>query len=433
MGVLFCIAAFVVTFVASRRSIVTGLGAVACTGYFYGIVRANFPEPASHFIFDSSVLALYAVHLLSPTSQATRTRANAMLPWFAALVAWPVLLAFLPLQDPLVQLVGLRGNIFLLPFLLIGARLTRDELHRFAVVLAILNLLAIAFTGAEYLMGIAPFFPHNSNTELIFRSADVANAQLRIPSIFTNSHAYAGTMVMTLPLLIGAWAAPGASVARRMLLILAILAAMLGVFAAAARVHTVVLAVVVLATVVSRRTGVRTRAAMLAAVGIVAIAVVSQARLQRFTTLQDSDSVSKRIGSSVNTSFFDLLIEHPLGNGLGGGGTSMPFFLQSRLHDAVIMENEYARILIEQTSIGLLLWIAFILWFLSQRISATARLWSLTEELGWVGTASYFATGLLGIGLLTSIPHTMLVLLCAGSATAWRLPEYEALVEHEPQ
>ena len=234
---------------------------------------------------------------------------------------------------------------------------------------------------------------------------------------------------MTLPILIGAWAAAGISMRRRVLLLVAILAAMLGVFAAASRVHTVVLGVVVLATLFSGSIPLRTRAVVLAAVGIIAIVVLSQARLQRFTTLQDSKYVSQRIGGSVNANFFDLLLEHPLGNGLGGGGTSLPFFLQNKVRDRVTMENEYARILLEQTCIGLCLWIAFIIWFISRRFSPTARMWSLTEELGWVGAVSYFVTGLLGIGLLTSIPQTMLILICAGSATSWRLKEQPVLVE----
>jgi hypothetical protein len=429
MGIFLCIAAFVITFVAGRRSVVAGLGSLAIVGYFYGILRANYPQPASHFIFDAAVVAFYAAQFFHSQSAEVRKRSSAILPWFALLIAWPVLLAFLPLQDPLVQLVGLRGNIFLLPFLLIGARLTREELHRFAMTLAVLNLIAFAFTAAEYMMGIQLFFPHNSNTELIYRSADVADAQFRIPSIFTGSHAYAGTMVMTMPLLIGAWASAGISTHRRLFLSISIVVSILGVFAAASRVHTVVLGVVILATLFSGRIRLQTRAIILAAMVLITMVVLSQSRLQRITTLQDSSSVSERVGSSVNAGFFDLLIEHPFGNGLGGGGTSLPFFLQNRVRDRVVMENEYARILLEQTCIGLFLWIAFIIWFLSRRFSAGARLWDLTEQLSWVASASYFATALIGIGLLTSIPETMLILLCAGSVTSWRAEEYAALEE----
>jgi hypothetical protein len=411
-----------------------GLGSLAVIGYFYGIVRANLPGVASHFIFDVAVAAFFLVHLFRRQSAESRLRSRAVLPWVLLLMVWPMFVAFLPLQDPLVQLVGLRGNIFLLPFLLFGARMTREELYRLALVLAVLNLVAFAFTAAEYGVGIQAFFPRNANTELIYRSADVANGQYRIPSIFTGAHAYAGTMVMSLPLLIGALSMPGISLWRRVVFMLAIFASVLGVFAAASRIHTVVLAVLVLATLFSFRVSLRTRVAILAGGAIVAALVLSQVRLQRFSSLQDSSYVEKRITGSVNANLFDLLLEYPLGNGLGGAGTSLPSFLENRIHHRVMMENEYARIMLEQTLIGLLLWIAFIVWFVSRRFSPGARLWDISEELSWVTVTAYLGTGLLGIGLFTSIPQTMLLLLCAGAATSWRAAELpvfeEAILEH---
>jgi hypothetical protein len=424
MGIFLCIAAFLVTLVAARRSLISGLGSLATIGYFYGILRARFPETASHFIFDSAVLAFYAVHLFQRQDAETRRRSRAILPWLGLLVAWPVLLVFLPLQDPIVQLVGLRGNIFLLPFLLIGSRLTRGELERFAVLLAVLNLVAFGFAAAEYAVGLEPFFPHNPNTALIYHSADVAGQQFRIPSIFTGSHAYAGTMVMTMPLLIGAWVTPGISSRRRLFLLVSLFASILGIFAAASRVHIVVLGLVILATLFSGRIGIQMRAVILAVAGVVAIIVLSEARLQRISTLQDSTYLSQRVGGSVNAGIFELLVEYPFGNGLGGGGTSLPFFLEHRVRHLVIMENEYARILLEQTCIGLCIWIAFIVWFVLRRFSPLARIWELTEQLSWVAVVAYFGTALLGIGLLTSIPQSMILLLCAGSVTSWKAEAY---------
>ena len=158
---------------------------------------------------------------------------------------------------------------------------------------------------------------------------------------------------MTLPLLIGAWATPGISNKKRVLILVAILVSILGIFAAASRVHIVVLGFVILATLVSNRIQRSRRAVILALVAVVAITVLSQARLQRISTLRDSSYVSQRVGGSVNSGFFDLLIEHPFGNGLGGGGTSLPYFLENRVRHRVLMENEYARIMLEQTCIGL--------------------------------------------------------------------------------
>jgi hypothetical protein len=438
IGLLFCAAAFLLAFVASRRGLTAGLGAVLAVGYVYGIVRANFPDPASHFIFDAAVLALYMTQLFSHQTGEDRARMRTIQIWTVVLIAWPVLLVFIPKQDYLVQLVGLRGNVFLLPFLLLGARLTRDDISRFAMSLATFNLFAFVFAAAEYVVGIERFFPRNTNTEIIYRSADVGGLanQFRIPGPFSGSHVFAGTMVMSLPFLLGAWAAPGTSRGRRAFLVCAMIAATLGVFAAASRVHTVILVVVLLSAMFSGRISAGARVLLFAVVGGLGAIVLSQERLQRFTTLSDTSSVSNRLTYSVNASFWDVLFEYPLGNGLGGGGTSLPYFLQDRLRGGVILENEYARIVLEQTSIGLCLWVTFIGWFLSRRFTVAARQsWGIGESTAWLAVVMYFGTALIGIGLLTAIPQSALFLLCAGWVAAKR-PEPEALPEesvYEPE
>ena len=57
--------------------------------------------------------------------------------WLIVLIAWPMLLFVMPWQDPLIQLVGLRGSIFLLPFILLGARLTGDDVYKLALWFAV--------------------------------------------------------------------------------------------------------------------------------------------------------------------------------------------------------------------------------------------------------------------------------------------------------
>jgi len=415
-GILFCAAAFLLALLAGRRSLTAGISAVLGVGYFYGILRANFPDPASHFIFDFAVLGLYITQLSGRQPAETASRTRTVQIWLALLIAWPVVMAFIPIQDPLVQLVGLRGNIFLLPFLLLGARLKRADIPRIALTLAVLNIIAFIAAGAEYTAGIERFFPRNANTELIYRSADVGAAQdqFRIPSTFSGSHVYAGTMVMSLPFLLGAWAMGETKRRRRTLLVCAMLAAMLGVFAAASRVHTVVLAVILIAAFFSGSITAGARVLLMAVMGALALIVLSQERLQRFTTLRDTGYVSTRVTGSVNASFWDLLLEYPLGNGLGGGGTSLPYFLQNRLRGQVVLENEYARILLEQSSIGLCLWIAFIGWFVSRRLRAARDGWELGEHMAWLACVLYFGTALIGIGLLTAIPQSALLFLCAG-------------------
>ena len=432
-GIVFCIAAFLLALAAGRRSLTAGISAVLFVGYFYGITRANFPDAASHFIFDSAVLALYLTQIFRTQPASERQRTRAVQIWTMVLMAWPIVMMLIPIQDYLVQLVGLRGNIFLLPFLLIGSRLKSEDIGRIALTLAVLNLIAFAFAGTEYAIGIERFFPHNANTEIIYRSSDVgSDNQFRIPGPFSGSHAYAGTMVLSLPFLMGAWAAKGTRFGRRLLLVAGMLAATLGVFAAATRTHTVVLAVVMVGAFFSGSISAATRMFLLAVAGVLAGIVLSQERLQRFTSLKDTEVVSDRVTYSVNSSFWDLLTQYPLGNGLGGGGTSLPYFLQDRVHGGVVMENEYARILLEQSSIGLCLWVTFIGWFVTRRFTAARLSWGLGEHMAWIACTMYFATALLGIGLLTAIPQSALMFMCMGWVAAKRAeaePEYEEVYE----
>jgi hypothetical protein len=142
--------------------------------------------------------------------------------------------------------------------------------------------------------------------------------------------------------------------------------------------------------------------------------------------LQDVEMVSGRIAGGVNMGFLDLAADYPFGNGLGGGGTSIPYFLNPRIENPVGMENEYARIMLEQGLVGLGLWIVFIVWLLTRLGQGPADPWFLGRRLAWGTCAAYFATGLIGTGLLTSVPQTCLLLLNAGwiASRQWeRAPE----------
>src|SRR5262249_52328676 len=149
MGYLLCLAAFGGGFLLGRRSLVAGLGAVLTTGYLYGILRANFLDSAAHFIFDAAVVGYYLAALpglLRPAAgPAGRLRG-----WVLLLLGWAGVMFLLPLQHPLIQLVGLRGNAFLVPFLLVGCRLGDENLGPFVLIVAALNSLALAFAAAEY-------------------------------------------------------------------------------------------------------------------------------------------------------------------------------------------------------------------------------------------------------------------------------------------
>src|SRR5207249_8901506 len=133
---------------------------------------------------------------------------------------------------------------------------------------------------------------------------------------------------------------------------------------------------------------------------VVAWVVAKDTRLQRFTTLADTDMVAQRVGISVNSSLLDVLTKYPMGNGLGGGGTSIPYFLQERLHDPVLIENEYGRILIEQGVLGLIMWIAFIVWLLIAAWPGRVRKQYVGRLLLWCAGAFSFIGAPVGSGLI---------------------------------
>ena len=141
--------------------------------------------------------------------------------------------------------------------------------------------------------------------------------------------------------------------------------------------------------------------------------VQGEERMQRFATLQDTEAVAGRISGSVNEHFLDLLAEYPLGNGLGGGGTSIPFFLQHLVFNPVGLENEYSRVLVEQGVVGLLIFLGFVLWFFTRVLDSHEECYP-TRRLLWYSAAITLGTSFIGVGLMTSIPGTSLVFLAIG-------------------
>ena len=425
LSLFLCIAAFAFSYAAGRRSLSAGLVTVMTVGYAYGILRANVTEVYSHFIFDAAVVGLYLTQLgrRRAADGASRREQRALALWVGLLIGWPFLLFFVPVQDYAVQFVGLRGNVFLLPFMLLGARLTDRDARHLALAFAALNLAAFAFALAEYFFGVERFYPYNAVTELIHRSTvdeDFTNPDrstaLRIPATFTSAHAFAGMLVLTFPLIFGLWTQRREAVRwRKNLLSAALVASLLGVFMAAARSPVIILALLLVTTLIVGRLRVQGWALWLVMLVGIGWVVSSESRLQRFTSLGDVEVVSERVYWSVNENFLGMVAEYPMGNGLGGGGTSMPYFLQGRVVPPTIyMENEYARIILEQGVFGLCLWLAFIAWVFGRGVIRRADAWYLGRRLLWVACAAFFLTGMIGRGLLTSIPGTALMLLGIG-------------------
>src|ERR1041385_2230738 len=284
ISIFICVVAFFGTFVLTRRSLVWGMAACIGFGYVFGALRANILDTLSFLMWDASVLGLYASYFSIRHTPEEVARTATLRLWVGVLILWPLVLAIVPVQNPLIQLVGLRGNTLLLPFLLIGARLDASELDEFALFLAAFNVGALGIGATEYFVGIEPFFPHNPVTELIYNSRDVAGyTAFRIPAFFVNAHAYSGTMVMTIPFLFGAWNRRSSTWART-LIGTGMVAAMIGVFLGASRTHMIVFfCVSVLATVAFKLRTVA-RVGLVVMLIFTAWLVFNNERLQRFST-----------------------------------------------------------------------------------------------------------------------------------------------------
>jgi len=414
---LLCVLAFISVYIAGRRSLSSGVGLALAFGYMYGFLRANYPQPAAYFIFDSSLAGLYLATLTRKRTPLERRKMGQIAPWVLVMTAWPIALSVLPMQDPLIQLVGLRGQIFFLPFLLIGAMFDDRELRKLAFWLAALNVIAFAFAGGEYVFGIARFLPRNAATAIIYISKDVANGDetaYRIPSTFVNPAGYGGVMVLSLPILIGAWARVQERTWNRVLFAASIAGAVLGVFMCASRSQAVILIVLGIVVSLSFRVRLTAYLAWAAIAALVGWLVVTSPRLQRFTTLQDTSYVQVRIRGSVNQGFLEQAANYPLGNGLGGGGTSIPYFLQDRLINPLVIENEYARIMTELGIPGLAIWLAFIFWVFTRAAPRRSDPWFIGRRLAYVASLMFLGTAVIGLGLLTWVPGTAMLMFLIG-------------------
>src|SRR5580692_8847499 len=234
LALILCILGGVTAFFVGRRSLGAGILVVLAAGYAYGIVRANLVSTFSHFIFDIALVGLYASQFLPGRKKQATPQHSSLDMWMYILMGWPLLMLLLPFQPLLVSIVGLRGNMFFLPAVFLGTRLRSEDLRPLAFGLAILNLIALGFGVAETIKGIEPFFPYGPMTMTMYNSIDSSGAN-RIPAIFLNAHTYAGVMVFTVPILFGAWVLSSEGRWRKMLLLLGMAAAFVGVLMASTR------------------------------------------------------------------------------------------------------------------------------------------------------------------------------------------------------
>jgi hypothetical protein len=424
-----CVFAFLTCFLAGRRSLGLGLVLLFAFGYFYGILRANLLTTFSHFIFDAGVIGLYCSQSWLSSGMLERKRLALITGWTVVLIAWPILLVLLPFQTLLVSLVGLRGNTFFIPLLVLGARLRTKDLLLLSYGLAVLNLVALGFGALEYFTSVTRFYPVSPVTALIYSSNDVAGGFMRIPAIFANAHSFGGAMACSIPYLLGTWSQPQKKILR-MLAAAGIGAAFIGILLSATRTHFVIGVTIIAVMLFTTRMKTSAWVGLVLLIGLVGWMAATNPRFQRFKTLSNTDYVSERLAGSMNRGFLEILLEYPMGNGLGGRGTSIPYFLEGQVKNPIGLENEYSRILCEQGIIGLLLWICFVGWFLFRAPMAFAQgRWANSRRGAWCYAAICLGTALTGIGLLTAIPQSALVLLGIGWTTTPMAKEAETAPE----
>ncbi|HZP45740.1 MAG TPA: hypothetical protein VFB15_08825 [Candidatus Binataceae bacterium] len=420
-----CGAAFIGCFVATRQALWAGIAASLAVGYLYGIIRANLANPAAQFVYDAAIAGVFLAALAQRLDSAQRWRLRRLMPWVICLIGWPTMLLLVPSQNPWIQLVGWRGNVLFVPFILLGGLLDENTMRRLARSIGWLNLAVLLVAFAEVIWGVPRFYPFNAVDAIIYKSTDVTFNGVnhyRIPATFTHSAAYATCMVASIPLLVGALSLTRLR-GERWFLLGAVGASAIGVFLAASRSEAVVLITIVMVTTVALGGRRIPRMAWVVLIIVIAAIVAATPRLQRFFTLANPEVVTARLHSSVNGSIIDLIEEYPLGNGLGGGGTSIPYFLKPLLHDPVAVENEYGRIVLEQGLPGLLIWLGFMFWVLIRSAPDRNDPWYVGRWLARLFCLISFATAPLGTGLLNAIPQTALTLMyCGWIATSRQRP-----------
>ena len=98
-----------------------------------------------------------------------------------------------------------------------------------------------------------------------------------------------------------------------------------------------------------------------------------------------------------------------------------------------MMENEYARIVLEQGLPGLALWILFIVWVLVRSPGRMRDSWVLGRRLAWLTFFSAFFSGLLGMGMFTSVPQTVIMLTTMGWFVVARKPAPVPVLARPPR
>ncbi len=417
MDIVILLVPFTTCFLLTARSLGLGFLGVFVVGYFSGVIRANEPGIATTFLFDFSLLGLYAGFATFRWDRAVALLNTTAGKFTLCIILWPTLLSLIPINALLVQLVALRATVWFFPVILISSQLKSSDLTIMARGLSILNVAALIGGVYIYYNGVESLYPQNAVTMIIYNSRDVSGFEYhRIPSFFLSAHAYGGTMLLSLPFVLGRVLDRDVHLLERSILVSGSVAALFGIAMCAARQPAVLLFVAIFITWIATRFSLKFGIASVALFLAGLLIVSGNERFQRITTLEDTEALSDRIRSSANENFFETIFEYPVGAGMGSSaGTSIPIFLSDSAPVAIGLENEYSRISVDQGILGLLLWLTFLVWLLYRFPSfSQTQPWGTTVTMAYSFVLTSWITAFIGAGTLSSIPGSVLLLACMG-------------------
>jgi hypothetical protein len=417
IGIVLCLLGFVSTWYAAKGSLGRGLGVCFAWGYVYGVLRANFLDGFTHFLFDSAVLGIYCAKLRFDPHHNAHHIIRSLYQKIKYLCLWPAFLLVIPYDNLLINLVGLRVAVFYVPFLLVCVQCTDRNLDEIATWLSVLNIFALGAAVMEVRNGIEYFYPRNAVTELIYASAIGEESSHRIPAIFCTAAHYGACMSLSMALIIRSLFYEQ-KILTNIIYSCGIGAAGAGLLLCSCR-SPVLGAIFGLIVFVVAQPQLLVKGKMIfiaipLLIGIVYTFREGGDRAARFLELNDTEMMSERVSHIDDFSIFEAMITYPMGNGLAGAaGITIPYFLQSLAVPREIpgAESEYFRILFTQGIPGLFMWIGFLIWFFVATIIRVDSRRPVAHYLLYGTLLGSFTLASRGVGLLNGLPNNCLLFL----------------------
>jgi hypothetical protein len=290
--------------------------------------------------------------------------------------------------------------------------MTERDFQEFSSWAGVSAVVATGFAISELAFGVESFFPLNAATATLYQTFALDGETLRLPACFASSHLYGGTLVGLIPFL---WGRLEGRSRRRGLTVLYLACAASAAFLCSSRIPVLLLAALVLTVVaLGWRRQILTICAVVAVVAIW-IVVGADERFRRYETLGRDDVVAERVHWSVNNGLLDIIVDAPLGHGLASAiGTSIPYFLSEEALPQEGLESEVSRIALELGVVGLVVWILFGVRSLVGAFVAAQRSRKLSDALMFVSLGVTASTALIGVGVMSAIPATLLIFLQIG-------------------